>query len=456
MSLHVLCPHCGTEFEVGNGDAKNASIPTDGTYFLVPKSTVNDKNSTIGDILKNMGMCDHSSEPSNNDETFEKLKRELFIHGQDAIEEFLGYELSGLEEKDAIEKAMDNVYAQMPDDEFNKFVEEYASSDPATDEIEDMIRKTGDVKNHHLYRRWIMAQVLRAYKSDKPAWFDDRFITGTDYKYEWDTILNELNVLAHMEADKDPELVRRERFYNKEMVVACAKSYRKKLKSYLIKRFESSDRVRTITEEKFHYIKIPYYAYMEDGHPCILLKNKKEKDRYNQLMHSQHRLEAARTIQDFIDHVDAYVQNIETIANQNGSTYKDLYKAVNRFRHYCPMSVHLTKDSAWKNAFKGAGAYYTMQNMIRFHNCFLKDVDESNQSHLIGLVDKKTNEYGGKYHELFALEGDVYEQNKSQSLELLDKKTEEYKGEYYKLFAMFKDFLLYNRFDIQKTLASWD
>ena len=436
MSLHVLCPHCGTEFEVGNGDMKNASIPTDGTYFLLPKSAVNDKNSTIGDILKNMGMCNHSSEPSNNDETFEKLKRELFIHGQDAIEEFLGYELSGLEEKDAIENAMDNVYAQMPDDEFDKFVEEYVSSDSDTDEIEDMIRKTGDVKNHHLYRRWIMAQVLRAYKPNDPVWFDHRFITGTAYAYEWDTILNELNALAHMEEDKDPELVKRERFYNKEMAIACAKSYKKKLKSYLIKRFESSDRVCTITEsdEKFHCITIPYYTYVEDGHPCIILKNKKEKDRYNQL-HRHRELasayvapETACTIQDFIDYVDTYVQNIETIANQKGSTYKDLYKAVNRFRRNCPMSDNFPKDFAWKNAFKGAGAYYTMQNMIRFHGCRIRYDNEKLVTDL----------------------------SASQSLELLDKKTEEYRDEYYKLFAMFKDFLLYNRFDIQKTLASWD
>ena len=441
MSLHVLCPHCGTEFEVGNGDAKNTSLPTDGTYFLVPKSAVKDKNSKIGDILKNIGMCDHSSEPSNNDETFEKLKRELFIRGQDAIEEFLGYELSGLEEDDTIENAMDNVYTQMSDNAFDKFVEKYVSSDPATDKIEDMIRKTGDVKNHHLYRRWIMAQVLRAYKSDKPAWFDQRFITGTDYKYEWDTILNELNALSHMESDNDPELAKRERFYNKEMVVSCAKSYEKKLRLYLTHRLEDSKNIHTFTEydEKFHYITIPYYSYVEsflrlfpsaggEDIYCIILKNKKEKDRYNQLMRLHHKPECARTVQDLISYVNLDVQNIERVANLNDSTYADLHYYVNKLRRNCPMSIHLTKDSAWKNAFKGTGAYYTMQNMIRFHGCSIKYDDEK----------------------------PVTDLSPEHSLMLLDKKTEDYKGEYYKMFAMFKDFLAYNNFDIQKTLASWN
>lgn len=59
------------------------------------------------------------------DKQFNKLKRELFAQGQEAIEDFLGFDLSGLEEKDAIESAMDNVYAQMPDDVFDKYIEQY-------------------------------------------------------------------------------------------------------------------------------------------------------------------------------------------------------------------------------------------------------------------------------------------------------------------------------------------
>ena len=40
MSIHVLCPECGTEFEINNDNEANVLGPLDdGTYFLVPKST---------------------------------------------------------------------------------------------------------------------------------------------------------------------------------------------------------------------------------------------------------------------------------------------------------------------------------------------------------------------------------------------------------------------------------
>lgn len=52
---------------------------------------------------------------------FEELKRELFMQGQDCIEDFLGYEIDWDEDKDVIDRRMDEVYEQMPEEELDKF-----------------------------------------------------------------------------------------------------------------------------------------------------------------------------------------------------------------------------------------------------------------------------------------------------------------------------------------------
>lgn len=52
---------------------------------------------------------------------FEELKSELFMCGQDSIEEFLGCEIDFDEDKDVIENRMDMAYEQMPEDTFLKF-----------------------------------------------------------------------------------------------------------------------------------------------------------------------------------------------------------------------------------------------------------------------------------------------------------------------------------------------
>lgn len=60
------------------------------------------------------------------DPRFEKLKRELFMHGDSAICNFLGYEPPCDEEKDVTDARMDEVYDQMPEEELEKFYQKYA------------------------------------------------------------------------------------------------------------------------------------------------------------------------------------------------------------------------------------------------------------------------------------------------------------------------------------------
>lgn len=64
----------------------------------------------------------------NDERKYEELKRELFIWGNDYIEEFLGYPedlVLADYSKDEIENLMDETYAQMPDDVLEEFFEKF-------------------------------------------------------------------------------------------------------------------------------------------------------------------------------------------------------------------------------------------------------------------------------------------------------------------------------------------
>ena len=59
----------------------------------------------------------------------EALKRALFMEGLEAIEDFLGYEINPKENKDVIDRRMDEVLDQMPDEEFETFYNKYVTNE---------------------------------------------------------------------------------------------------------------------------------------------------------------------------------------------------------------------------------------------------------------------------------------------------------------------------------------
>lgn len=55
----------------------------------------------------------------------EELKHEIFMNGVEAIDDLLGYEHDVEEDNDVTESRMNEVLAQMPDDEFLMFYNKY-------------------------------------------------------------------------------------------------------------------------------------------------------------------------------------------------------------------------------------------------------------------------------------------------------------------------------------------
>lgn len=271
-------------------------------------------------------------------------------------------------------------YFLVPMEEMDTKKETTTSKDP----VEESIRNDGFIKNHHLYRRWVMAQMLRHFRNEKdPAAFDHYFVSGKPYKYAWETTLNEMKAMKHLHGE---ELIKRERFFNLEVVKEMANEYNEQVKSYIAK----LPKKWTVKNGKWaYYSKIPYGKEIK--------RSPKDKEFWASITEAVNKINEA-------------------------NTYWQMQKAVENFMATCPMHLKMPKPNAWKNAFKGAGAYYTMDNMIKFHHChwMLK-------SHYLMLP-------------------------LSASLAELEKAVEETKGEYYRLYAMMCDFVAYNHFDFDQRM----
>jgi hypothetical protein len=116
-----------------------------------------------------------------------------------------------------------------------------------------------------------------------------------------------------------------------------------------------------------------------------------------------------------------YVRAIVT-----AKTPQELEQAVRRFWSNAPVKQWNYKQCAeWKDAYKGMGAYATMQNLLRFHGC------------------------------TFPKDNDFYQRGKS-GLAMLEAAAEAYSnGEGWRLFGLMKQMLEENGIDIEAKMKEW-
>lgn len=71
---------------------------------------------------------------------------------------------------------------------------------------------------------------------------------------------------------------------------------------------------------------------------------------------------------------------------------RELLRAAIDFYGAIPQFNRINQCPAWLSAFKGAGAFYTMQNMIRFHGCTIEGMDMEKS-------EERLNEWAKQYGE---------------------------------------------------------
>ena len=113
------------------------------------------------------------------------------------------------------------------------------------------------------------------------------------------------------------------------------------------------------------------------------------------------------------------MNRINDIANANNP--KDLYYAVGRYSSFRVRLPHLIAVLCPQiiQAYEGAGAYYTLENLIRFHGVSIEGADDS-----LKAISNAAYEYAAN-------------------------------GEGYKMMGMLKAALRYNNINPQEKMREW-
>lgn len=208
------------------------------------------------------------------------------------------------------------------------------------DPIFAKIDSAGYVPNHRLFRRWVMAQMFRMMAADG----DGRHASGITpsihrlgYAYQWKMVMNELKA-QHCMMDSDPENYRlRSMWFNKDTVCSMLFEHTAALTEYANEYYREKDGVKIVFIDG---------RGMTGSDICFKL-------------------------------VKPVTEAAKSIVRGPGHPAR-LMAVVNSLIacRQLPFVKRFPQSKAWIDAYKGCGAYYTMENLIKYHGCTVRHDDE--------------------------------------------------------------------------------
>lgn len=249
------------------------------------------------------------------------------------------------------------------------------------DPIANEIIECGYVRNTRLHRRFVCAmmfQMLNYVSYDGTGSGYNAYLRKMyDYKYTFNMMLEELRVLSKLEERDKESFEERSHFFTKDVVVYVLNDYMEKLEDYI-------DQLPTKKCKG-----IPY-------------KHVKGMD-------------------IFVDDLDKKIYEPMRdciFAIKYARNYSQRYRLLNNFMlKMIKLPSDTPKSKAWIDAYKGEGAYYTMKNLLMFHNCFVE------------VENTGLKLYGTK------------------AVSYINSKLDKYKGEGWRMFALMKKVIAINNFD---------
>ena len=254
------------------------------------------------------------------------------------------------------------------------------------DNIAKQIIEDGYVRNTKLHRRFVMAQMFQmldyvSYDGRETGF--DAALRHYGYDYQFKMMLEEIKVLSKLEVRDAETFNERKHFFTKDVVVKTCNDYLKKLKEYI-------DGFKT-----FNCKGVPYKKVRGVNIFCEDL-NKKV---YNPIQLQIHKINSARS-------------------------YIEMYKLLSKFvSGMMRLPYNTPKCKVWVDAYKGEGAFYTLKNLIMFHNCV--------------VIDERGYMYRGV----------------GNSMGYLNAMLEKYQGEGWRMFALMKKVIRDNHFDFDRAMS---
>lgn len=263
-------------------------------------------------------------------------------------------------------------------------VDENGDVKKADDPIAESIIEDGYVRNTKLHRRFVMAHMFAAlnyksYNGELKGY--NEWLKRHDFGYTFKMMLEEVRVLGQLEMRDKKTFIERSHFFTKDVVKEVMEDYVEKLKAH----------IETLPTKNCKGV--PY-------------KRIKGKDIF----------------------VDDLEKKVYTPLNriigrlQYATNYAEIYRVVKNFMDNMVVVPYNTpKSKAWVDAYKGEGAFYTLKNLVMFHNCGV--------------------EYNGEM---------LYGSN---AMSVLNMRLKMYKGEGWRMFAMMKRTIEVNHFDFSARMS---
>lgn len=257
---------------------------------------------------------------------------------------------------------------------------------PTKDAIANQIIEDGYVRNTKLHRRFVMAQMFQmlnyvSYDGQESGF--NAALSHYGYDYQFKMMLEEVKVLSKLEVRDAETFDERATFFTREVIAKTCLDYIDELKKH-------------IENSKTYKCKgIPYKKVRGVNIFCADL-NKKV---YNPMV-------------------------IECNKIRYASNYAVMHAALKRFNgKMIRLPYNTPKSKVWIDTYKGEGAYYTLKNLIMFHNCGVMDI------------------YG--MHFLYG----------TDAMNELNMRLKEYQGEGWRMFALMKKVIKDNNFDFDRRMS---
>lgn len=199
------------------------------------------------------------------------------------------------------------------------------------DPIFATIAEQGYIGNYKLYRRWVMAQMFCMLRNmERWNWDMTKCIQSHGYEYSWKMVEKELCDQYKMYKHGDMQsYYERNHWFNKDVVMEMARDYMEKLYKYvdgLTVRHCKGEPYKTIRGMHVFTNEIHEKAYMP------------------------------------------IMRRIEAV--NKAKNPHELYEAVRRLNLYrVQLHYGIKLPEIFINAYKGAGGFFTMKNLIMFHGC---------------------------------------------------------------------------------------
>lgn len=249
--------------------------------------------------------------------------------------------------------------------------------DETYDKIFNNIIEDGYVRNTKLHRRFVMAKMFQMLNYVS---YDGRYKGYNDcikkmygYEYTLTMMTEEVRVLSKLEVRDKESFTERSHFFTKEVVIKVLEDYLEKFKTYVI----------TLPDRNCKGL--PY-------------KRVKGKNIFN-----------ADLDKKLYAPVRNYIFKIKYAKN-----YTEIYRVLEAFmKNHIKLAFDTPKSKEWIDAYKGNGAFYTLKNLIMFHNCGIKvgKFDPIYDVRAVEFLNRKINEYNGEGWRMFALMKKVIEDN---------------------------------------------